>query len=116
MVINNQMTSLASTINEYTKPMLWTQIIDMFIRTYTWVATGELVTDGITPFNMTYAIKSSMHAVAQKVSHLLVTVEFGGVAMSFAMLMSSSRAIQLSWQPLQPVDTALPPSTVCLLT
>ena len=68
--------------DKYTKPVLLMQIIDKF-RTYTWAATGELVTDGITPFNVTYAIESSMRAVAQKVSHL-VTVESGGAAMSFA--------------------------------
>ena len=68
--------------DEYTKPMLSVQIIDAF-RTYAWAATGELVTDCITPFNMPYAIKSSAHVVAQKVSHL-VTVESSGAAMSFA--------------------------------
>ena len=67
--------------DEYTKPVLSTQIINAF-RTYAWAATRELVTDGITPFNVTYAIKSSAQAVAQKVSHL-VTVESGGTAMSF---------------------------------
>ena len=82
MVINNQMASLALTANKYTKPMLSTQTIDAF-RTYAWAAMGELVTKGITPFNITYVIKSSTRAVAQKVSHL-VTVESGGAAMSFA--------------------------------
>ena len=82
MVINNQAASPASTANEYTKPVLLTQIIDAF-WTYAWVATGELVIDGITPFNVTYVIKSSTHTVAQKVSHL-VTVESGGAVMSFA--------------------------------
>ena len=77
MVINNGAASPALMADEYTKPMLSMQIIDVF-RTYAWAATRELVSDGITPFNMTYAIKSSTHAaVAQKVSHL-VTVESGG--------------------------------------
>ena len=58
------------------------QIIDAF-HTYAWAMTGELITDGITPFNITYAIKKNTHAVALKVSHL-VTVESRGVAMSFA--------------------------------
>ena len=83
MVINNHAASPASMANEYTKPVLSMQIIDAF-RTYAWwAATGDLVTDGITPFNITYAIESSTHAVAQKVSHL-VTLELGGVVMSFA--------------------------------
>ena len=38
--------------------------------------------DGITPFNIMYAIKTSARAVAQKVSQL-VTVESRGAAMSF---------------------------------
>ena len=63
------------------KPVLSTQIVDAFC-TYTWAATSELVTDGITPFNITYAIEKSAHAVALKVSHL-VTVKSGGVALSF---------------------------------
>ena len=69
-------------MDEYTKPVLSTQIINVF-RTYAWAATGELITDGITPFNIMYAIKKSAHAVALKVSHL-VMVESGGAAMSFA--------------------------------
>ena len=82
MVIDNQAASPASTVDEYTKPILSTQILDAF-RTYSWAMTGELVMDGIAPFNITYAIKLSARAVAQKVSQL-VTVESGGAAMSFA--------------------------------
>ena len=82
MAINNQAASLASTADKYTKPVLSTQIIDAF-HTYAWAATGELVTDGIMPFNtITYMIKTSAWAMALKVSHL-VMVESGGVAMSF---------------------------------
>ena len=58
MVINNQAASLASTADEYTKPVLLTQIINAF-HTYAWAVTGELDTDGITPFNIMYAIKTS---------------------------------------------------------
>ena len=76
MVIDNRAASLASMVDEYTKPVLSTQIINTFC-TYAWAATGELVTDGITPFNMTYMIESNACPVAQKVSHL-VTVESGG--------------------------------------
>ena len=82
MATENQVASLALTANEYTKPMLSIQIINVF-RTYAWAATGELVTNRITPFNITYMIESIACAMAQKVSHL-VTVESGGVAMSFA--------------------------------
>ena len=53
MVIDNRAASPASTVDKYTKPVLSTQIIDMF-HTYAWAATGELVT-----FNITYAIKPS---------------------------------------------------------
>ena len=67
--------------DEYTKPILLTQILDAF-HTYVWAMTGELITDGITPLNIMYAIKPSAQAVAQKVSQL-VTVESGGAAMSF---------------------------------
>ena len=82
MAIDNQAASPALTANEYTKPVLSTQIINTS-RTYAWAAMGELVTDSITPSNVTYAIEPSTHTVAQKVSHL-VTVESGGAAMSFA--------------------------------
>ena len=82
MVIDNRAAAPASMVDEYTKPVLSMQIIDAF-RTYAWAATSELVTDGITPFNITYAIETSARAVAQKVAHL-VTVESGGAAMSFA--------------------------------
>ena len=81
MVINNWAMSLASTVDEYTKLVLSMQIIDAFCI-YPWVVTGELIMDGITLFNITYAIKKSAHAVALKVSHL-VTVESRGAAMSF---------------------------------
>ena len=81
MVINNWVASLASTVDEYTKPVLLTQILDTF-PTYAWASTGELVTDGITPFNIIYVIKTSAQAIAQKVSQL-VTVESRGAAMSF---------------------------------
>ena len=81
MVIDNRAASLVSTADEYTKSVLSTQIIDAFC-TYAWAATRELVTDGITPFNVTYVIESSAQAMAQKVSHL-VTVESGGATMSF---------------------------------
>ena len=81
MAINNRAASPASTADEYSKPVLSMQIIDTF-HTYTWAVTGELVTDGITPFNITYAIKKSTCTMVLKVSHL-VTVESGGAAMSF---------------------------------
>ena len=82
MAIDNRAASPVSTADEYTKPVLSTQIIDAF-HTYTWAVTGKLVTDGITPFNITYVIEKSARAMALKVSHL-VTVESGGAAMSFA--------------------------------
>ena len=53
--------------DEYTKPVLLTQIVNAFC-TYAWAATGELVMDGITPFNMTYAIESSAHAILRSLT------------------------------------------------
>ena len=82
MAIADRAASPASTADEYTKPVVSTQLIEAF-HTYAWAATGELVSDGITPFNITYAIEPSTQAVALKVSHL-VTVESRGAGMSFA--------------------------------
>ena len=99
MAIDNRAASLVSMAGKYTKPVLSTQIINAF-HTYAWAATGELVTDGITPFNITYIIESSTCTIAQKVSHL-VTVESRGLPChspmprSFNRMMSSS---QLPWQ------------------
>ena len=58
MVINNWAASLASMADEYTKPILLAQIINAF-HTYAWAVTGELVMDGITPFNIMYMIEMS---------------------------------------------------------
>ena len=58
MAINNWVTSPASTADKYMQPVLLTQIIDAF-HTYVWATTGELVMDGITPFNIMYAIETS---------------------------------------------------------
>ena len=83
MAINNQATSPASAINEYTKPTLSTHIIDLF-QNYAWAATGELVSDGITPFNITFASKTSACAVTCKVTKLVAMLESGGATMSYA--------------------------------
>ena len=74
------------------------QIIDLF-QTYAWVVMGELITNGITLFNITFASKSSARTVALKVSHL-VMVELSGVAISFA----DARAFQQN-------DTTSPATT-----
>ena len=58
MAINNWAASPACMADEYTKPVLSTQIINAFC-TYAWAATGELVMDGIMPFNIMYAIETS---------------------------------------------------------
>ena len=81
MAIDNWAALPASMVDKYMKPILSNQIPNAF-HTYAWAATRELVTDGITPFNIMYAIKPSARAVTQKVSQL-VTVESGGAAMSF---------------------------------
>jgi hypothetical protein len=82
MAIDNRATTPASATNEYTKLTLSTHIIDLF-RSYAWAATGELVTDGITPFNITFASEASARAIALRVTKL-VTVESGLLAMSYA--------------------------------
>ena len=98
MAINNQAVSPASTANEHTKPVLSMQIIDLF-RTYAWAVMGELVTNRITPFNITFEIESSACVVALKFSHL-VTMESGGAAMSFTDV-----------QEFQQNDTTFPATT-----
>ena len=82
MAIDNRAASPASAANEYTKPQLSTHIIDLF-RNYAWAATGELVSDGITPFNLTFASETGARAVATRVNKL-VAVESGSAAMSYA--------------------------------
>ena len=63
MAIDNHATSPASAANEYTKPQLSTHIIDLF-RNYAWAATGELASDGITPFNLAFMSEAGAQAVA----------------------------------------------------
>ena len=82
MAIDNCAASPASAANEYTKPQLSTHLINLF-RNYAWAATGEQVTDGITPFNLTFASETGARAVAMRV-HKLVAVESGDAAMSCA--------------------------------
>ena len=109
MAIDNWAVAPASTADEYTKPVLLMQIINAF-HTYAWAVTRELVTDGITPFNVTYAIKTSAHAVVQKVAHL-VTVESGGAAMS-----SFTDAKQFQVSDIKFLATQWHVATVLLLT
>jgi ABC-type phosphate transport system permease subunit len=80
MAIDNRAAAPASAANEYTKLTLSTHVIDLF-HSYAWAATGELVTDGITLFNITFASKASARAIALRVTKL-VAVESGSSAMS----------------------------------
>ena len=82
MAIDERASAPASTGDEYTKPQLSTHIIDLF-RSYAWAATGEELTDGITPFNITFMSEKASKAVAAKVQRL-VAVESGGTAMSYS--------------------------------
>jgi hypothetical protein len=82
MAIDERASAPASAADEYTKPQLSTHIIDLF-RSYAWAATGEELTDGITPFNITFASETASKAVAAKVQRL-VAVESGGTAMSYS--------------------------------
>jgi hypothetical protein len=82
MAIDERASAPASTADEYTKPQLSTHIIDLF-RSYAWAATGEELSDGITPFNITFVSETASKAVAARVQRL-VAVESGGTAMSYA--------------------------------
>ena len=50
--------SLSSAANEDTKPQLSTYIINKF-RNFTWAATGNDISDRITPFNITFVSKTA---------------------------------------------------------
>jgi hypothetical protein len=80
MAIDNCAAAPASTANEYTKPTLSMHIIDLF-QNYALAATSELVSDGITPFNITFTSETSARAVALRVTKL-VAMESGSAAMS----------------------------------
>jgi hypothetical protein len=82
MAIDERASAPASTADEYTKPQLSTHIIDLF-RSYAWAATGEELTDGITPFNINFVSEKASRSVAAKVQRL-VAVESGGTAMSYS--------------------------------
>ena len=58
MAIDERASAPASTADEYTKPQLSTHIIDLF-RSYAWAATGEELSDGITPFNITFVSETA---------------------------------------------------------
>ena len=78
MAIDNQ----AASVNKYTKLQLSTHIIVLFLY-FAWATTGELVSDGITPFNIMFTSEGSAHAVTCQVNKL-VAVEPGSAAMSYA--------------------------------
>ena len=81
MAIDNHAASPASAANEYTKPQLSTHLINLFCN-YAWAATGKLIADGITPFNLTFASETGAQAVATRVNKL-VAVESGNAVMSY---------------------------------
>ena len=80
--IDERASSPASAANEDTKPQLSTHIIDKF-RNFTWAATGNDISDGITPFNITFVSETAARALTTKVDSLSM-VEAGGTAMSYA--------------------------------
>jgi hypothetical protein len=82
MAIDERASAPASTADEYTKPQLSTHIVELF-RSYAWAATGEELTDGVTPFNITFVSETASKAAAAKVQRL-VAVESGGTAMSYS--------------------------------
>ena len=54
--INQCATAPTCIANELMKPQLSTHIMDKF-HSYTWAATGDKITDSITPFNITFMLK-----------------------------------------------------------
>ena len=80
--IDEHTSSPVSAANKDTKPQLSTHIINKF-RNFTWAATGNDISNGITPFNITLVSKIATRALAAKVDSLSM-VEAGGSAMSYA--------------------------------
>ena len=80
--IDERASSPASAANEDTKPQLSTHIVDKF-RNFTWATTGNDISDGITPFNITFVSETAARALAAKLDSLSM-VEAGGSAMSYA--------------------------------
>ena len=80
--IDERASSPASTANEDTKLQLSTHIIDKFWN-FTWAATGNDISNGITPFNITFISETAARALAAKVDSLSM-VEAGGTTMSYA--------------------------------
>ena len=54
--IDHLVTTPTCITDEFTKLQLSTHIIDKF-WSYTWVATGDKIMDGITPFNIVFMLK-----------------------------------------------------------
>ena len=79
MAIDERASAPASTADEYTKPQLSTHIVELF-RSYAWAAPGEELTDGVTPFNITFVSKMVSKATATKVQRL-IAVESGGTVL-----------------------------------
>ena len=80
--IDECVSSPASTANEDTKPQLSTHIIDKF-QNFTWAATGNDISNGITSCNITFVSEMATRALAAKVDSLSM-VEVGGSTMSYA--------------------------------
>jgi hypothetical protein len=71
-----------SVADEYTKPQLSTHIIKKF-RSYAWAATGNDISDGITPFNIMFINEPAARTLAAKVERL-TTVKSSSTTMSYA--------------------------------
>ena len=80
--IDQRATAPACVADEFTKPQLSTHIVDKF-RSYTWAATGDELTDGITPFNIVFMLEPGARSMAAKLDRLKA-VEAGGTAMSYS--------------------------------
>ena len=75
-------TTPACIANEFTKPQLSMHIVDK-LRSYTWAATGDEITDGITPFNIAFMLELGARPMATKLDRLKA-IESGGTAMSYS--------------------------------
>ena len=81
--INECASSPESAANEDTKLQLSTHMIINKFQNFTWAATENDISDGITQFNITFISEMATRALAAKVDSLSM-VEAGGSTMSYA--------------------------------
>ena len=80
--INQCTTAPACIANEFMKLQLSMHIVDKF-HSYTWAATGDKITDRITPFNIIFMLELGAHSMAVKLD-CLKAVEARETTMSYS--------------------------------